>query len=138
MFETDFQQTSTVLMLKSQGRSKIVDRIYPGRTNHCDQLVKLGADIVWKKTDSAYTAYVTGGKPLHGAKVFAGDIRAGACLVLAGLLAEGKTTIFGVEHIERGYVNIVEDFRTLGADMRLIDTISDTGSTSSITADVEL
>lgn len=115
-FETDFQQPVTALLLKANGESVITDRIYPQRSNHCEPLLKMGANIRWNDG----TAYITGGTPLRGATVHAADIRAGACLVLAGLMAAGKTRITGYEHIERGFANIIGDFSGLGADIRLV------------------
>jgi len=116
MFESDFQQPITVLLLKAQGRSVISDRIYPKRFNHCEQLNRMGADITVKNG----VARINSHRKLVGTWVHAGDIRAGTALVLAGLLAEGTTRITGVEHIERGYEDIVRDFRKLGADISLM------------------
>lgn len=116
MFESDFQQPVTVLLLKAAGRSTISDRIYPKRFNHCDQLNRMGADIIVRNG----VARINSHKSLTGTWVHASDIRAGTALVLAGLMAEGVTRIAGVEHIERGYEDIVRDFRQLGADISLV------------------
>lgn len=116
MFESDFQQPVTVLLLKSMGRSSIADRIYPQRYNHCDQLNRMGADITVRNG----IARINSHKRLTGNWVHAADIRAGTALVLAGLMAEGTTRITGVEHIERGYEDIVRDFGSLGADIKLM------------------
>jgi len=116
MFESDFQQPATVLLLKARGRSVISDRIYPNRFNHCEQLNRMGADITVKNG----VARINSHRSLTGTWVHAGDIRAGTALVLAGLMAEGVTRITGVEHIERGYEDIVRDFRQLGADISLL------------------
>ena len=116
MFESDFQQPVTVLLLKAAGRSVISDRIYPRRFNHCDQLNRMGADISVKNG----IARINSHRQLTGNWVHAGDIRAGTALVLAGLMAEGTTRITGIEHIERGYEDIVRDFRQLGADISLL------------------
>jgi UDP-N-acetylglucosamine 1-carboxyvinyltransferase len=115
MFESDFQQPITALLLKAAGRSTISDRIYPQRFNHCEQLNRMGADITVKNG----VARINSHKQLTGSWVHAADIRAGTSLVLAGLMAEGTTRITGVEHIERGYEDIVRDFRSLGADISL-------------------
>lgn len=121
MFESDFQQPVTVLLLKAAGRSIISDKIYPKRFNHCDQLNRMGADI----TVGSGIARINSFRQLKGNWVHASDIRAGTALVLAGLMAEGTTRITGVEHIERGYEDIVRDFRHLGADISLLsDSIS--------------
>lgn len=115
MFESDFQQPVTVLLLKALGRSVIADRIYPRRFNHCEQLNRMGADITVKNG----VARINSHKHLTGSWVHAGDIRAGTALVLAGLMAEGTTRISGVEHIERGYEDIVRDFKKLGAEISM-------------------
>lgn len=116
MFESDFQQPVTVLLLKAAGRSVISDRIYPKRFNHCEQLNRMGADITVRNG----VARINSHRKLRGNWVHAGDIRAGTALVLAGLMAEGTTRITGVEHIERGYEDIVRDFSGLGADISLL------------------
>lgn len=116
MFESDFQQPVTVLLLKANGRSTISDRIYPKRFNHCEQLNRMGADISVKNG----IARINSHRQLTGTWVHACDIRAGTALVLAGLLAEGTTRITGIEHIERGYEDIVRDFRLLGADISMV------------------
>jgi UDP-N-acetylglucosamine 1-carboxyvinyltransferase len=78
----------------------------------------MGADIRVRSG----TAFVKGKAHLKGALVHASDIRAGICLMLAGLAAEGSTTIAGVQHIERGYENVVETFKSLGANVALHDS----------------
>ncbi len=115
MFESDYQQPVTVLLLKAHGRSAIADKIYPKRFNHCEQLNRMGADITVKNGTARINSYRT----LTGTWVHAGDIRAGTSLILAGLMAEGTTRITGVEHLERGYENVVRDFAAIGADIRL-------------------
>jgi len=115
MFESDYQQPVTVLLLKAAGRSIIADKIYPKRFNHCEQLNRMGADITVKNGVARINSF----RQLKGTWVHASDIRAGTALVLAGLMAEGTTRITGVEHIERGYEDIVRDFRLLGADISL-------------------
>ncbi|NLH97191.1 MAG: UDP-N-acetylglucosamine 1-carboxyvinyltransferase [Clostridiaceae bacterium] len=116
MFESDFQQPVTALLLKAHGRSIISDRVYPMRFNHVEQLRRMGADIEAMNG----TARINSFRKLTGTWVHAGDIRAGTALVLAGLMADGTTRITGVEHIERGYEDIVRDFRQLGADISLV------------------
>lgn len=124
MFESDFQQPVTVLLLRARGRSIISDRVYPMRFNHCEQLRRMGADITVKNG----TARINSFRKLTGTWVHAGDIRAGTALVLAGLIAEGTTRITGIEHIERGYEDIVRDFRRLGADISLVTgSVPETG-----------
>ena len=116
-FATDLQQPITPLLLKAEGRGTLIDTIYEKRVNHVFELAKMNADI---STTNDHILY-KGGNPLQGAKVKATDLRAGAALVIAGLMAEGKTEITNVEFILRGYSNIIEKFRNLGADIELIE-----------------
>ncbi|MBZ9625226.1 UDP-N-acetylglucosamine 1-carboxyvinyltransferase [Clostridium sp. FP2] len=117
-FATDLQQPLTALLILASSHSVIVDKVYPGRFNHCQELNRMGADIIIKEG----SAIIPGNRSLKGAWVNASDVRAGISLILAGLIAEGTTYITGVEHIERGYVNIVKDFLSLGANIKLVET----------------
>ncbi len=110
-FPTDLQQPLTALLTKAEGTSIIVDTIYSARLKHIDELRRMNANI---KVESG-SAIINGPVQLKGAKVTASDLRAGAALVIAGLMAEGKTEIYGIEHIERGYENITEKLVALGA-----------------------
>jgi len=114
-FATDLQQPLTALLTQAQGKSIIGERIYPARFNHVYHLNKMGADIRVRSG----VASIRGGNQLHGTLVHASDIRAGICLILAGLCAEGTTTIAGVQHIERGCEDIVGMFRSLGAKIEM-------------------
>lgn len=114
-FATDLQQPLTPLLMRAQGRSIVADKVYPYRFNHVPQLVRLGAEIRVR----GGAAYIDGGAKLRGAFVHASDVRAGTCLIIAGLMAEGKTTIAGVEHIERGYEDVIGMFRGLGANVAM-------------------
>ena len=116
-FATDLQQPITPLLLKAEGRGTIVDTIYEKRINHVFELAKMNANI---STTSNHILY-HGGQTLHGASVRATDLRAGAALVIAGLMAEGKTEISSVEFILRGYSHIIEKLRKLGADIELVE-----------------
>lgn len=116
-FATDLQQPITPLLLQADGESTIMDTIYPKRVGHIPELQRMGADI---KVESDIIL-INGGQKLTGVEVEASDLRAGACLVIAGLMAEGTTTISGVENILRGYANIVDKLTTLGADIEMID-----------------
>lgn len=117
-FATDFQQPMTAMLVQAHGESTVIDMVYPGRFNHCRELNKLGARI--KIEDNK--AIIPGKRFLIGDWVKATDVRAGICLLLAGLTAEGTTYITGIEHIERGYENFVKDFTSLGADIILYDS----------------
>ena len=116
-FATDLQQPITPLLLTAEGRGTIIDTIYEKRVNHVFELAKMDADI---KTTNDHILY-TGGRSLRGANVKATDLRAGAALVIAGLMAEGKTEITNIEFILRGYSDIIEKLRNLGADITLVE-----------------
>ncbi|ARJ50289.1 UDP-N-acetylglucosamine 1-carboxyvinyltransferase [Staphylococcus lutrae] len=111
-FATDLQQPITPLLFLANGPSFVTETIYPERFRHVKELQKMNGLI----TADQGTATV---KPSHltGAEVYASDLRAGACLIIAGLLAEGETTIYNVKHIYRGYTNIVQTLKRLGADI---------------------
>lgn len=114
---TDLQQPLTPLLLKAEGRGTIIDTIYEQRIGHVAELAKMTADISAVTGSIAYT----GPNQLKGASVKATDLRAGAALVIAGLMAEGTTEITNIEFILRGYSNIIEKLTALGADIRLIE-----------------
>ena len=116
-FATDLQQPMTPLLLKASGRGKIIDTIYEKRVNHVPELARMGADIQVLGGQIVYN----GPTQLSGAPVKASDLRAGAALVTAGLMAEGQTEITNIEFILRGYSNIIEKLSDLGADIRLIE-----------------
>lgn len=110
-FPTDLQQPMTPLLTRAQGTSIITDTIYGHRFKHVDELRRMGARI----RVEGRSAIVDGGELLQGARVNASDLRAGASLVIAGLMAEGVTEIHGLHHIDRGYERLVDKLRTLGA-----------------------
>ncbi len=116
-FATDLQQPITPLLLMTEGRGTIIDTIYQKRTNHVAEMARMGADILTRGGQIIYH----GPNKLSGAPVKATDLRAGAALVIAGLLAEGQTEITNIEFILRGYSNIIEKLTALGADVQLID-----------------
>lgn len=110
-FPTDLQQPFTSLLTRAKGTSVVTDTIYSARFKHIDELRRMNANI---KVEGR-SAIISGPVQLQGAKVKASDLRAGAALVIAGLMAEGITEITGVEHIYRGYSHIVEKLEGLGA-----------------------
>ncbi|CAM3256702.1 UDP-N-acetylglucosamine 1-carboxyvinyltransferase [Vagococcus fessus] len=116
-FATDLQQPLTPLMLLAKGESTLVDTIYQKRVNHIPELARMGANA----RVEGNLIILEGPNKLQGAEVAASDLRAGACLVTAGLLAEGETKVTNVEHILRGYDSIIEKLTTLGADIRMIE-----------------
>ena len=118
-FATDLQQPLTALLLMTTGTSEIIDTIYAKRVNHVPELARMGADI----TVEGNMIIVNGPNKLHGTEVVASDLRAGACLVIAGLLAEGTTTIYNVDYILRGYDHIIEKLTALGASIEMIEEV---------------
>ncbi|MEH7222199.1 UDP-N-acetylglucosamine 1-carboxyvinyltransferase [Bacillus sp. JJ1566] len=110
-FPTDLQQPFTSLLTKATGTGVVTDTIYGARFKHIDELRRMNAQI---KVEGR-SAIVTGPVQLQGAKVKASDLRAGAALVVAGLMAEGITEITGLEHIDRGYSHLEEKLTGLGA-----------------------
>jgi UDP-N-acetylglucosamine 1-carboxyvinyltransferase len=110
-FPTDLQQPFTSLLTSSEGTSIVTDTIYSARFKHIDELRRMGANV---KVEGR-SAIINGPAKLEGAKVRASDLRAGAALVVAGLMAEGVTEISGLEHIDRGYESLVEKLKGLGA-----------------------
>ncbi|HER2479785.1 UDP-N-acetylglucosamine 1-carboxyvinyltransferase [Streptococcus pyogenes] len=116
-FATDLQQPLTPLLLKADGRGTIIDTIYEKRINHVPELMRMGADISVIGGQIVYQ----GPSLLTGAQVKATDLRAGAALVTAGLMAEGKTEITNIEFILRGYASIIAKLTALGADIQLIE-----------------
>jgi UDP-N-acetylglucosamine 1-carboxyvinyltransferase len=119
-FPTDLQAAFAVLMTQAEGISKIHERVFDDRLRYTDELIKMGARIwIEKYGPDRYGTHaeITGPTRLHGAQVRALDIRAGAGMVLAGLVAGGRTTIDDVHHIDRGYDGLVRKFQELGAQI---------------------
>ncbi len=116
-FPTDMQPQIAVCMALANGVSVITESIYDTRFRYCAELSRMGANI---KVDTKL-AVITGVEELTGCTVHACDLRAGAAMVIAGLAAKGTTIIEDIKYIERGYENIIEKLRDLGADIRRID-----------------
>ena len=114
-FATDLQQPFSVLLTQCKGKSQIEETIYENRYMHVEYLNKMGANI---ETNDRI-AKINGKTELKGEEVIATDLRAGSALVIAGLIAEGKTTINKVEHILRGYEGIIEKLSNVGADIKI-------------------
>jgi len=113
-FPTDMQAQMVALLTVARGTSIIVETVFENRYKHVDELLRMGASIKLE----GRIAVIKGVKKLTGANVFARDLRGGAALVLAGLAAEGETVVGNIRHIERGYENIDEKLRGLGAIIR--------------------
>ncbi|MCU6707314.1 UDP-N-acetylglucosamine 1-carboxyvinyltransferase [Paenibacillus sp. J5C_2022] len=116
-FATDLQQPMTALLLQAPGKSIVTDRVFPKRYAHVPQLRRLGAEIELRRE----SAFVRGGLPLRGGWVHATDVRAGISLIMAGLAAEGITYVTGVEHIERGYEDVIGSYRSIGAKLSICE-----------------
>ncbi|MBS7020859.1 MAG: UDP-N-acetylglucosamine 1-carboxyvinyltransferase [Firmicutes bacterium] len=114
-FPTDLQQPITTLLNFAQGDSKVQETIYENRFQNVPYLNELGCDI----DINGDTLTIHGSKELHGKTVSATDLRAGACLFLAGLKADGVTVIENVEYVLRGYENIIEKLTSVGAKIEL-------------------
>ncbi|MFD1427210.1 UDP-N-acetylglucosamine 1-carboxyvinyltransferase [Kroppenstedtia sanguinis] len=112
-FPTDLQQPFTSLLTQAEGTSLVTDNIYASRFKQVDELYRMGADV----RVEGRTAWIRGGFPLHGTAVQAMDLRGGAALVVAGLVATGMTEITGVDHIDRGYENLENKLSSLGAEI---------------------
>lgn len=117
-FPTDLQPQTTSLLAIAKGTSRMNENVWENRFQYTDDLKAMGADIIV----SGRIAIIQGPANLTGAKVVARDLRAGAAMVIAGLAAEGTTEISEVRTIERGYENIVNKLRMLGADISKIET----------------
>lgn len=114
-FATDLQQPLSVFLTQCKGTSEIEETIYENRFMHIEYLNKMGANITTKDR----IATIHGKTPLTGQEVIATDLRAGASLVIAGLIANNTTTIEKVEHILRGYEGIIEKLINVGADIKI-------------------
>ena len=113
---TDYKPLLVTMMAVADGVGVMTKNLYPGRFRYVEELSKLGADI---RTDGHH-AVVHGVERLRGAAVAAPDIRAGAALVVAGLAAEGRTTISGIEHVERGYDDLFGRLSAIGARLERV------------------
>ena len=115
-FPTDLHPQMSVFLTFANGKSKITEGIWELRFQYVDELKKMGAYINLENS----TATIKGGTKLHGEKVFASDIRAGAALVLAGLAADGVTEVYNVKYIDRGYERLEEKLADLGAEIKRV------------------
>ena len=117
-FPTDMQAQICVCMALASGISRLTESVYETRFfGYCTELESMGADILI----TGKTATVTGKEKLYGATVKANDLRAGAALIIAGLAAEGVTTVENIHYVERGYERIIEKMTNLGAKIRRIE-----------------
>ncbi len=117
-FPTDLLPVIIPLLTKAQGKSLIHDPLYENRFNYIHQLRKMGADI---EMVDPHRAFVFGPTKLSGLKIESWDIRAGACLIIAGLMAKGKTIIENIYQVDRGYEKIEERLQKIGADIKRVN-----------------
>ena len=115
-FPTDMQPQIAAMLTCAEGTSIITEGVWDNRFRYTEQLVRMGARI----TVDGKVAVIEGVKGLQGAPVKACDLRGGAAVIIAGLMAKGTTEIEETQHIERGYENVVEKFAGLGADLHYI------------------
>lgn len=116
-FPTDLQPQMVALLLTVDGQSVVSEGVWDSRFQYVEELKKLGADVLVQ----GKRAVIHGGNTLKGTDVVATDLRAGASMVIAGLVADGKTKISDIRHIDRGYEHIVDKLKSLGADIERID-----------------
>jgi len=116
-FPTDMQSQFMALLTTVKGSSVVIETVFENRYMHITELNRMGANI----RIEGRSAVVEGGQKLHGAQVISTDLRAGAALVLAGLMSEGITEISEIYHIERGYADLVKKLKGLGANIRRIE-----------------
>ena len=116
-FPTDMQAQIMAMMTICQGRSTVMETVFENRFMHVIELNRMGANI---STTGARGAIIEGPAKLTGCEVSATDLRAGAAMILAGLVAEGQTTVGNLHHIDRGYEDIVGKLQGLGADIQRI------------------
>ena len=105
------------MLAVSEGLGRVTETVFENRFMHVDELKRMGANI---RIDGR-TSLIEGVAQLHGCSVKATDLRAGAAMVLAGLVADGETQIGYIHHIDRGYDNLVSKLVMLGADIRRVD-----------------
>jgi UDP-N-acetylglucosamine 1-carboxyvinyltransferase len=115
---TDIQPQWTALMTKANGNAKVADPIYKDRFKHIPELVRLGANI----DVIEHTAFVRGGEALSGATVMSSDLRAGAAMVIAALMAEGTSEVLRIYHIDRGYEEFEKKLTGIGANIKRVKT----------------
>lgn len=117
-FPTDMQPQFCAMLTRASGSSVIIENLFENRFGYTNELIKMGAEITVKDR----IAVISGVKTLHGAIVKACDLRGGAALVIAALAAEGRSTVGGVEHIDRGYEHIENVFTALGGNIKRVES----------------
>ena len=115
-FPTDLQPQMGVVLSIANGTSRIIESIWESRFQYTEELNKMGANI----TAQGKSAFFEGVEKLYGSPVYSSDLRAGAALIIAGIIAEGTTEIYNLEHIDRGYEKIEQKFQNLGAIIKRV------------------
>lgn len=115
-FPTDLQAPIMPLLIKARGTSIVTENVFEGRFKHVDEIKRMGANIILE----GRSAIIEGGNSLTSAPVKAMDLRAGAALMIAALIADGESIISGIDHIDRGYENIEEKLNQMGAGIKRI------------------
>ena len=115
-FPTDLQPQMGVVLSLANGTSIINESIWDSRFQYTEELIKMGAKI----NAQGNRAFFEGVDHLEGAPVYSTDLRASAALIIAGIVAEGETSVYNLEHIDRGYENIEEKFRKIGANIKRV------------------
>ena len=116
-FPTDLQQPMTALLAVAQGNSFITENLFEDRFNHVRELNRMGANIIV----NGRTATVIGVDKLYGTDIYASDLRAGAAMIVAALMAEGTARVRNIYYIDRGYEKLEHKLRALGADIKRIE-----------------
>ena len=116
-FATDFMPMVVALLAVADGTAIVTENVYDGRFQFVDELARMGADV----RNEGRHAVVRGVERLSGAPVQAADVRAGAALTIAGLAADGETTVYACEHVDRGYPDLPAQLRALGADVTRLE-----------------
>lgn len=116
---TDLESSFGVLATQTAGPTLLHDPLFEGRLQYLKELDRMGADIVFC---DPHRAIVNGPTPLHGAEIVSTDLRGGAALIIAGLIAEGKTTLANIYQIDRGYERLEERLQKIGADIKRVST----------------
>lgn len=120
-FPTDMQSQLTIAQLKAEGTSIVHENVFENRFMHLEQMRKMNADFQIE----GQTAIIKGGTALEGAEVASSDLRASAALILAGLIADGYTTVTNIEHLDRGYYKFHEKLAGLGANIERVDELEE-------------
>ncbi len=116
-FPTDLQGPFAAMATQADGESLIFDTLFEGRFKYVDELIQMGAKIF---VCDPHRIIISGPTPLYGTKIKSFDLRSGATLIIAALAAKGKSQIFGIDQIDRGYEKIAERLHVIGAEIKRV------------------